>query len=860
MDNAWPGSVVEFGGAGALFEICSPSLRLTVNIDDCRIEARDPSGALLLADGPDGGYAEVEVETDSGPVTERRLVRSTPADELFYGFGEKNGPLNKRGMKFTFWNSDTPGYPADHDPLYLSIPFFIALNQGTAYGVFVDNTYRMEFDMAASDPGSYELKAHGGEMDSYVILGPEIKEVLKGYGVLTGTMELPPLWSLGYHQARWSYYPDTQVKEICDGFRVRQIPADGIWLDIDYMDGYRSWTWDPVGFSDPSGLTADLEEIGFHTVAIIDPGLKLDPDWDIYAEGLAEDHFLMDPAGGPFVGEVWPGASVYPDFTRPETRSWWAGLVPRVTDAGIAGIWLDMNEPANFLAEHGHTVPGYVIANGDGHPTSMDGIHNVYALLENMATFTGLLDAQPDRRPFLLTRAGFAGIQRYTAVWTGDAPSDFDAVSSVVPMLLGLGLSGVPFVGSDVGGWTGGATPELFARWIQVGSISPFFRGHVATDTAPQEPWAFGVEVEDVSRISISLRYRLLPYLYSLFKVAADEGIPVLRPLAMEFQSDPVTYTLSHQAMVGPWLMVAPVTTEGAVEQVVYLPPGRWLEFHSGAMVEGPGYHTQSVSLQALPAYLREGAILPSGPVVQHTGELPADTLQLDLFPGPEETSWTLYEDDGLTRKHLNGEWSQTLYSLSSVADGAMLLAERTGPYQPPPRRIVVRLRPAAGTVTAVALDGVQLPEVPTYESIGEGLAGWFHDANDLSLLVSFQDPGDFVLSLTYDPALPSPLPDVLVPVRVEVPDGTPPESTIHIATSADGWNQQALEWSDEGGYANGLVSVPRGEWFEYKYTRGSWETVEKWGGCLETTNRYAFGAAHPVKNDAVEMWADQCL
>lgn len=859
VEKAWGGTAIDYGGAGESFEICSDSMRLVVNLPDCTIAAHDLSGNALVVDGPGGGYAESVESTDNGEVTVRKLVRATPADELFYGFGEKNGPLDKRGMKFTFWNSDTPGYPADHDPLYQSIPFFIGLKGGTAYGVFVDNSFRMEFDMAATVSDRYELKAYGGEMDTYIIVGPEIRDVLSGYGALTGRMELPPLWSLGYHQARWSYYPDTQVKEICEGFRSRRIPADGIWLDIDYMDGYRSWTWDPVGFSDPPGLIADLEDIGFKTVAIIDPGLKLDPQWDIYAEGLAGEHFLMDPSGGPFVGEVWPGASVYPDFTRPETREWWAGLVPRVTEAGVRGIWLDMNEPANFLAEDGYTVPGSVTAHGDGHPTSMDGIHNVYALMENMATFAGLLAARPDRRPFLLTRAGFAGIQRYTAVWTGDAPSDFSAVQSVVPMLLGLGLSGVPFVGSDVGGWTGGATPELFARWIQVGSISPFFRGHVATDTAPQEPWAFGLEVEDIGRIAISLRYRLLPYLYTLFREASLTGVPVLRPLVLEFQSDPTTYSISHQAMLGPWLMFAPVTGKGAVEQTIYFPPGKWLELHSGALLEGPGYATVSLSLQALPVFLREGAILPRGPLMQYTGELPLDPLQLDLFPGSVESTWTLYEDDGVSREYIDGTYAQTEFVLSPAPDGATLTAVRTGGYAPPDRRILVRLRRVDNAPASASLDDISLPELASYESLTAASDGWYHDANDLSLWITFQAPQDFVLTTKYVPAIVEPVPDVLVPLRIQVPEGTPPTETVHIATSAANWAQQPLEWSEEPGFVQGLVPVPRGEWFEYKYTRGTWDTVEKWGGCLETTNRYAFGMAHPTKEDSVEMWADDC-
>ena len=684
--------------------------------------------------------------------------------------------------------------------------------------------------------------------------------VLERYTFLTGRPPMPPRWTLGYHQARWSYYPDSKVQAICQEFRDRSIPADAIWLDIDYMDGFRSFTWDPQGFPDPAGLVDDLSAIGFKTVAIIDPGLKADPAWSIYQQGLAGGHFLSTADGLPFVGEVWPGPSVFPDFTRAATRAWWGSLFPALADVGVRGVWLDMNEPANFKEEQFYTVPGTVLATGDAGPVSMDGVHNTYALAEAMASYEGLLQARPNSRPFLLTRAGFAGIQRYAAVWTGDAASTMESLSSSFTMLLGMGLSGLPFVGSDVGGWTGSPSPELFARWLEVGTLSPFFRAHVATGTPDQEPWSFGAEVEEISRIHIGERYRLLPYLYSLFRIANQTGLPLLRAMPMEFQEDATTYALGTQGMVGPFLLVAPVLEVGAVERTLYLPAGDWLEWYSGAPYTGPGYTTVNLTLQALPTFLRAGAIVPTGPVLQYSDQAPLAPLQLDLFPAEQLSEFTLYEDDGETLDHANGESATISYELQATATGARLSAgPRLGSFAVPARALKLRFRPVDAEVAQVRKNGLPVAQRTGLHELDEYDTGYFHDANDRSLWVVLPDQDKFVVECDYGIASAKDVEMVGVTLRVAVPPGTPLESPVYVATSASGWTQQQLPWSSEQGIAQGTVMVPRGAWFEYKYTRGDWDRVEKWAGCLEAENRYAFGRAWPIKEDAVQLWADDC-
>lgn len=845
-----------FLGASAAGSLALCTAELSIHVDDaCRVVARDASGHVLIDDGADGGYEEDGL----GGVSLRRRARD---GERFYGLGEKTGALDRRGRSYTFWNTDAyvpehGGFPPDADPLYQAVPFYTGLEAGRAYGVFIDNTFRSELDVAASEPAVVRFSSEGGLIDQYLFAGPRMGDVLERYTRLTGRAPRPPRWALGYHQSRWGWYPDTRVAEVMNEFRARQIPADGIWLDIQHMDGFRSFTFDPVGFPAPETLLQTAASLGFKPITIVDPGIKQDESWSVYQQGIDGGLFLETPQGAVYVGEVWPGAAVFPDFSDAATRTYWAGHIGSLRARGVRGIWIDMNEPSNFI---GGTVPNDLVAENDGAPTTMAEMHNVYAHNMARATREGLLAAAPGERPFVLTRAGYAGTQRYAAMWTGDAPSTFDTLAGALPMLLGVGLSGQPFCGSDVGGYSGNATGELFARWMALGVISPFFRGHVTTGVPDQEPWAFGVEVEHISRTLISERYRLLPYLYSLFDEAHTRGAPLLRPLVWEFQDDPVVETISDQAMLGPSLLYAPVLEPGATTRTLYLPEGRWLEYRSGALYEGPGEITVDVTLEALPAFLREGAIVPHAPLMQWSEESPVDPLTLDVFPGTTPSSFALYEDDGTSFDYEQGSYRRVSYSVVEGAAGATLTASAAeGSYAPPARTLLVRFRRTDQGATAVSLDGVALEARASLDELLASGQGWFFDEADLSLLVAFPDRDAFTLIAAYDPARMDPAPPVAVSVEVRVPAGTPTGTPIHIATSANGWQHQPLTWAPEMDRAYGSVLVPRGRWFEYKYTRGDWANVEKWSGCVEATNRYAFGAAHPGKRDSVDVWADAC-
>jgi alpha-glucosidase len=852
-----PAPAVRIAGAPGGVELCAPSLVVSVEAGTCRVRVRDADGRLLVSDGDDGGWS-----AGPGAVSVRRHA---PAGERFYGFGERTGPLDKRGQRMTFWNTDAydtslGGYRADADPLYVSIPFFVGLRDGVAYGVFTDNPHRLVMDMARARPDAYEITAHGGTIEQYVIAGPAMSEVVRRYTGLTGRAALPPRWALGYHQSRWGYGSAARVEEVARGFRERRIPADVMWLDIQHMDGFRSFTWDPEGFPDPEGLLARLGADGFQVVAMASPGIKVDPGWDVYDGGVAGEHFLLTPDGAIYEGPAWPGASAFPDFTRSATRAWWGAHIGGMTARGVRGVWIDVNEPT-LLPESGgeSTIPDDVVARGDGAPTTMAEVHNVYASLQARATWDGMVARAPGRRPFVLSRAGYSGIQRWAAIWTGDVVSSWEGLRLTMPMLLGLGLSGVPMVGSDVGGYSGNPTPELYARWMALGAISPLLRCHFTIGVPDQEPWSFGVEVADISRALVGERYQLLPYLYSLLAEAGASGAQLLRPMVYEFQDEPATHALDDQAMLGPHVLVAPVLEPGATTRTVYLPAGRWFELRSGAVYEGPATIEVGVTLAASPMFAREGAIVPRSAPTERAAAIPEGPLYLDVYPGPAPSELSLYEDAGDGFAHEGGAFRRVTYRLERAAEGARLRAAPAGGDLPAPARLlVVRARRVDRPPQGATLDGEALVERPSVAALTAAGSGWYYDEPDRAMLVALADRGVLDLRLHYAPALEAERPPVLLEVEVTLPASTPADAVIHIASDLDWDTHHPLDRVDAT-TARGHLLAPRGGWFEYKYTRGGWDTVEKHGDCGEMRNRYGFGAATAPRRDTVAAWADRC-
>jgi len=672
-------------------------------------------------------------------------------DDQIYGFGSKSGRLNRRGKMrggyyYTMWNTDAYGYDWGTDPIYASFPVYLVVNQGRAHGVFVDNTFRTSFDIGKEFPDALGITTTGGELDYYFIDGPEPKQVLERYATLTGRMPLPPLWALGLHQSRWSYYPDSRVRFIADNFRQRGIPADTLWLDIHALDGYNPLTWDPQRFPDPRGLVQELAAQGFHTVVIVDPHPKKAPGWDVYDSGVAGGHFVTNPDGSLFEANVWPanaregaGPSVFPDFSRPATRAWWGALYKRLTDIGMAGIWNDMNEPAVFTAPF-WTMPLEVRHDNEGEPTDHREIHNVYGQLMTRATYEGLLTLRPGERPFVLTRATFAGGQRYAALWPGDNQSRWEDLRHSLPILNSLGLAGMPFVGVDIGGFGDSPTAELFTRWLQAGVFYPFMRIHSADGTNDQEPWSFGVEHERVNRRAIELRYELLPHVYNEMHRASTTGVPAMRPLVLEFPADPRTYEMDDQFMFGAELLVAPVLFEAHRTRDVYLPAGDWYDFWTGARFEGGRVHRLEVTLASIPVFVRAGGMVFGQPAVAHTGLMPGNALRVTMFPAAESAR-TLYEDDGVSFAYREGGFLSRTFAQqregTAAASGRVQVSVGApdGTWRPAPRALELRLvgLKAPAAVRLVGADGASEPLPEASEA---GATGWRMDGTTLVVRV----------------------------------------------------------------------------------------------------------------------------
>jgi alpha-glucosidase len=620
------------------------------------ISFSDAAGNLYLADEPSLPIAWNGKRVD----TWKRM----PPDEHYYGLGDKAGPMNRRNRSFTNWNTDEFGWQESSDPLYKTIPFFIGLRKGTAYGIFFDNTYRSTFDFGKESPDYLSFGAEGGELNYYFIAGPEPKKVVQEYTAMTGRSPLPPLWSLGYQQCRYSYYPESRAREIVKTFRDKKISADVIYFDIDYQRGYAPFTINREYFPTFEKMIADFRAQGFHTILITDLHIKKDSGrgYAPYDSGIQNDVFVKNPDGSVYVGSVWPGDSVFPDFTLTRVRDWWGALYKNFVSMGAAGFWNDMNEPSVFLRADKTMPLDTVHRLDDGTTLDHRAVHNIFGMENVRATYEGLLKLQPAERPFVLTRAAYSGAQRYAATWTGDNSSTWNHLKMSTPMLMSMGISGFPLVGDDIGGFAGSPTPDLLTRWFEVGALNPIDRDHTAKGTADQEPWVHGPEHEAIRRKYIELRYRLMPYLYTGIEETARTGLPLMRPLFLEYPQAPEFYDDNRDFLFGRDLFVAPVTTEMVDAEDISFPPGEWYDFWTGAKHQYKEQIQLRPRLDEMPLYVRAGAILPMQSVVQHTGETPEGPLQLRVYPG-EDCRGSLYQDDGHTFAYHKGEILRIQYS-----------------------------------------------------------------------------------------------------------------------------------------------------------------------------------------------------
>jgi alpha-glucosidase len=602
------------------------------------------------------------------------IYRELQEGERFIGLGEKTGPLDRRGRGYQNWNTDAFAYGVDADPLYSSIPFFIGVHSRKAYGFFLDNSYKSHFNFGASNNRFSSISVDGGDLDYYFIHEESVGSIISAYTHLTGRMDLPPIWSIGYQQCRYSYYPQKEVEQLADKFRTLDIPADVIVLDIHYMHEYKIFTWDGHKFPDPMSLIKYLKSKGFEVVLICDPGIKEEAGYVPYETGKARNVFLKYPDGTEYTGEVWPGWCHFPDFTKEEARSWWFENLKSYTDLGIKGFWNDMNE----IATWGQMLPDNIMFNLEGEEVTSRKGRNVYGMQMARSSYEGARKSQPER-PFILTRAAYAGIQRYSAMWTGDNVANDEHMLLGVRLVNSLGLSGVPFVGYDVGGFAGNGNARLFARWIQVGSFSPFFRGHSMINSHDSEPWSYGEHVEEISRNYIKLRYKLMPYLYAAFREASQTGLPVCRSLAIEWPHEAQVYQspYDNQYLFGRSILVAPVESHKDLTKV-YLPEGEWYELFKGTQYKGHQVIVAECGMEQLPVFVRASAILPFYPETKDHTRQRGDLLEIHVYKGHGENTFTYYEDDGVSYAYQAGEFFEQVIKYQPV-QGQLVFEEPRG-------------------------------------------------------------------------------------------------------------------------------------------------------------------------------------
>lgn len=664
---------------------------LTVKVyDNCCVDFYGKDGTLLCADSREGrkfteqvserfieflkaeGHYVPENTDFNYPV---QVVKRMEGDEKFYGLGDKTGFLNKRDYEYENWNSDIPqAHTESYKALYKSVPFLITLRESAVYGLFFDNTYKSYINLGKENQGYYFYGADEGNLDYYFIGGMEMTDIVKGYTYLTGTTPLPQLFTLGYHQSRWGYESAEDIREVAKKYRELKIPCDTIHFDIDYMDGYRVFTWNEKDFGKPGDIIQEIAKDGFKTVTIIDPGVKQDEGYLKYDEGIANGYFAKTPEGEVYVNAVWPGDSVYPDFGSERVRSWWADNQEYLTGLGVRGVWNDMNEPASFRGE----LPKDVVFTDEDRPSTHAAMHNVYGHLMSKATYEGLRKAD-DKRPFVITRACYAGSQKYTTVWTGDNQSLWPHLQMAIPQLCNLGLSGFAFAGTDVGGFGADCTAELLCRWVQVGAFSPLFRNHSSKGSSYQEPWQFDDKTVEINRKFIELRYRLIPYFYDLFRECEQTGLPIIRPLVLHYEKDPETWNLNGEFLVGEHMLVAPVLEQGMTKKLVYLPEGVWYAFESRKEYQGGQYYMVDAPLDTCPVFVKEGSMIPTYELVQYTGEKAYDILKLLVFPG--KGSYVHYQDNGVDFSYRGGAYN--LYEFTNPGDGEVSVQRLHEGYVP---------------------------------------------------------------------------------------------------------------------------------------------------------------------------------
>lgn len=649
--------------AGNILAVTTALIRLEVDLERFCLSFFDKKGNLLNRDDSMG---------ISWIGTEVTAYKEVQKNEKFLGLGEKTGNLNRFGKAYTNWNTDYFAYGVGDDPLYMSIPFYLGTHDQGSYGIFFDNTHKTVFNFGASTNRFIYFSAEDGDMDYYFFHQPTMAEIISSYTWLTGRMQMPPKWALGFQQCRYSYYPESEVYAVAQGFRDKKMPADVIYLDIHHMEAYKVFTFDGEKFPNAKAMISRLKEKGFKVVVIMDPGIKTQKGYLPYEEGMEKGLFVNYPDGKTYEAQVWPGWCAFPDFTKAETRTWWAEKMAFYTEAGVDGFWTDMNEPASW----GQFTPNLIEFDYDGEGASHRKARNIYGMQMARSAQEGAALQNPDKRPFVLTRSGFSGIQRYAAAWTGDNVASEEHMMAGIRLVNSLGLSGVSFAGYDVGGFAREASKSLFARWMSIGAFAPFYRAHSMINSNDAEPWAFGEEVEEISRNYMKLRYRLLPTIYSKFYSSTQSGLPISASLAVHYPKEDSIYqsAFQNEYLFCDAFLVAPVESYKEITKV-YLPQGDWYYLYSDQKHQGNQVIYQDSPLNYLPVYVKAGEVFAMQSDVEHTEDNHDGVLRLHVYKGNAGSEFLYYEDAGEGWEYLKDEFFRR--SIRYKADSESLILEK---------------------------------------------------------------------------------------------------------------------------------------------------------------------------------------
>lgn len=661
------------------YEITTSKLICHIAKENMNVSIYDAEDKMLINQDDVGFHWEESYEYGGNFV---KMSKVSHDGESYYGLGDKPNHLNLKGKRYENWVTDSYAYGKETDPIYKAIPFYTGLHHGRSYGIFFDNTFRSFFDFAQEKRHVTSFWALGGEMNYYFIYGPQMSDVVESYTDLTGKPhQLPPLWALGFHQCKWSYYPEAKVKDITSKFRELQIPCDAIYLDIDYMDGFRCFTWNKDYFPDPKRMVKELAAQGFKTVAIIDPGIKIDKEYSVFNEALEKDYFCKRADGDYMKGKVWPGECYFPDFTNPEVRDWWSGLFKElIEDIGIKGVWNDMNEPA-VMEVPNKTFPDDVRHEYDDNPCSHRKAHNIYGMQMARATYQGLKKYSYPKRPFVITRSAYSGTQRYTSTWTGDNVATWEHLWIANIQVQRMAMSGFSFAGSDIGGFAEQPSGELFTRWVQLGVFHPFFRVHSSGDHGEQEPWTFDEDVTAIVRKFIEIRYQLLPYLYTAFWNYVDHGTPLLKSLVMFDQEDIQTHFRTDEFIFGQQILACPILEPNAKGRRMYVPRGKWYNFWTDEVIKGGKEMWIDADIDRMPIFLKEGAIIPKYPIQQYVGEKIIEQITLDVYYTNGKETSLLYDDAHDGYDYTKGRYSLRNFKLTGKPHSLTIQQHKEGKF-----------------------------------------------------------------------------------------------------------------------------------------------------------------------------------